>query len=237
MRRMLSIALGLLALAPAALGGGQEAGQGRARDLYTRYDGGAGAQQGRPGVKVSIRLKRDGRERWAAADEKFYAGDRIKLVLDTNFAGYVAVINTGSTGRQTLLYPQADDAVFPADGAVLPPAADKWIVFDDNAGEERVSLVFSAKPMRLHAQRPAPPGGPARPPAGGQTSTGGLAAGQEAQDVLAELNSRALGRGRERSASRDMFTETVGTETYSVVSPAALSEPIGFEFKLRHARR
>lgn len=241
MKRILSIALSVLALtALNGPAGAQDARPSSARDMYTSFEHGAGAQQGRPGVKVSIRLRRDGRERSASADEKFYSGDAIKLVLDTNFAGYVAVINTGTTGRRTLLYPQADDAVFPADGAVLPPAEDKWIVFDNNAGEERMALIFSSQPMHLHAQRPTAQDDPApsRPPAPGHSSTGGgLTNEQDAQSVLAELNTRALSRGRERAASRDMFTETVGAETYSVASQAALSEPVGFEFKLRHAKR
>lgn len=240
MKRIVSIALSLLTLAQVLVGGvaAQNAQTGTARDMYTKYNNGAGSQQGRPGVKVSIRLKRDGKERWASADEKFYSGDWIKLVLDTNFAGYVAVINTGTTGKQTLLYPQADDAVFPADGAVLPPAQDKWIVFDNNAGEEKVALIFSNKPMKLHAQHASAPGGSASAQQQSEhASVGGMANNQEAQSALAELNSRALNRGRDRSASRDMFTETIGTETYSVASQAALSEPIGFAFTLRHGKR
>lgn len=237
MKRILSVALGLLALAawPAGLAAGQSSQAGAVRDLYTNHDGGAGAQQGGlPGVKVSIRLRRDGRERAASLDEQFYSGDYIKLVLDTNFAGYVAVFNTGPTGNRTLLYPQADDAVFPADGATLPPAEGKWMVFDTNAGDEKLTLIFSSKPLNLHAQRPPAPETTERPE---PASTGGMAGAEDAQSALNELNNRALRRGRDRSAGRDMFTETVGTETYSVASQAAVSEPIGFEFTLRHAKR
>ncbi|HEX7316279.1 MAG TPA: DUF4384 domain-containing protein [Pyrinomonadaceae bacterium] len=207
-----------------------------ARDLYTSYDGG---QQGRPGVKVSVRLRRDGQERRASVDEQFYNGDRIKLALETNFTGYVAVINVGPTGKKRLLYPEEDDAVFPASGATLPPADDKWIVFDDNAGEEKVVLIFSAGPLGLSAQRPDPP---AAPPVGSSQSPApgladGMANGQDAQSILSELNTRAINRGRDRAVSRDMFTETLGSETYTVASQAALSDPVGVEFTLRHGRR
>jgi uncharacterized protein DUF4384 len=208
-----------------------------ARDLYTSYDGG---QQGRPGVKVSVKLRRDGRERWASVDEQFYSGDRIKLALETNFNGYVGVINVGPTGTQRLLYPEADDAVFPAGGAtLLPPADDKWIVFDDNVGDEKVVLIFSSGPLGLSAQRPDPPAaqtaGASQPPAPGSSSP--LTDGQDAQSVLSELNTRAIKRGRDRAMSRDMFTETIGSETYTVASQAALSDPLGVEFTLSHGRR
>jgi hypothetical protein len=213
----------------------------KARDLYTNYDG---AQQGRPGVKVSIRLMRDGKERRASLDEEFYSGDRIKLSLETNFTGYVAVVNTGPTGHQTLLYPQADDAVFPAGGATLPPAEDKWIVFDDTTGDERLALIFSASPLQLHAQqagrRPStatPPQQTSQQQSGGDESAGGPAEGQDALSALAELNSRAITRGRDRAASRDMSTETIGADTYTVVSHDALTDPVGVEFVLRHAKR
>lgn len=239
MKRVLCVALSLLALAQFRAGGtaAQESHPATARDLYTGYSGGGGGQQGRPGVKVSIKLMRGGRERWVSPGEKFYSGDRIKLSLDTNFTGYVAVINTGPTGKKTLLYPQADDAVFPADGATLPPAEDKWIVFDNTTGEERVTLIFSTTPLGLHAGRPDPPSGPepAQQPESG--STGVLTNNQDAQSVLDELNTRSINRGRDRSASRDMITQTVGQDTYSVATQAALSEPIGFEFVLRHGRR
>ncbi len=238
MKRILSFALVLLALTQAASGPAAKGAQSRtARDLYTSYDGG---QHGRPGVKVSIKLRRDGQERLASVDEQFYSGDRIKLALETNFTGYVAVINTGPTGNKTLLYPQDDDAVFPAGGATLPPADDKWIVFDDNAGDEKVALIFSASPLRLSAQRPDAPtppttSGASQQPAPG--STGEITNDQDAQTILGELNSRALNRGKDRSASRDMFTETIGKETYTVASQAALSDPVGVEFTLRHSTR
>lgn len=238
MKRTLSFALVMLALTQALAAGliAKGAQSRTARDLYTSYDGG---QHGRPGVKVAIKLRRDGQERLASVDEQFYSGDHIKLALETNFTGYVAVINTGPTGSKTLLYPQDDDAVFPASGTTLPPADDKWIVFDDNAGDEKVALIFSASPLGLSAQRPEAPAPPtpgaSQQPALG--STGVLTNGQDAQTVLAELNSRAINRGKDRSVSRDMFTETIGAETYTVASQAALSDPIGVEFTLRHGRR
>ncbi len=242
MRRVVCVALVLLVLAVAgacvstALGSQSPT----VRDLYTSYDG---AQQGRPGVKVSVRLMRDGKERSASVGEQFYSGDRIKLSLDTNFTGYVAVVNTGPTGSQTLLYPQADDAVFPAgSGVTLPPAEDKWIVFDDNAGDERLALIFSANPLQLRAQqaehRPATATAPQTPQQqSGEQSEGGLSERHDALSAMAELNSRAITRGRDRAASRDMFTEAIGANTYTVVSQDALTDPVGVELVLRHAKR
>jgi len=240
MKKIIGVALSLLLLAqPLTLCVmAQQPQQDTAKDLYTKYGNSANNQQGRPGVKVSIRLKRDGRERWASINEKFYSGDYIKLVLDTNFSGYVVVINTGSTNKRALLYPQDDDAISPVNGAVLPPAKDKWIVFDNNPGEERLALIFSAKPIKVGLQHTnlteaAPPTQQQQ----GPTSTGGMTNNEDAQNVLAELNTRAITRGKDRTASRDMFTDTIGTETYSVASSVALSEPIGFEFILRHGKR
>ncbi len=236
MRRIAVLVLVVLALAGTGLPGARGSQSRTARDLYTSYDGG---QQGLPGVKVSVRLRRDGQERPASIGEQFYSGDRIKLALETNFNGYVAVVNIGPTGNKKLLYPEEEDAVFPAGGATLPPADDKWIVFDDNPGEEKVVLIFSAAPLRFGAQRPetqaAPP--PAPLPSPGLGSTGGMTNGQDAQSVLSELNTRAINRGRDKSVSRDLSTETIGAETYTVASPTAITDPVGIEFTLRHGKR
>ena len=120
----------------------------RARDLYIEYQN--NASQGLPGAKVRVLLNRNGQERYVTPNETFYSGDRIRLVFKTNFAGHVALLNLGSSGKINLLYPYkgASSAVV-ANGKneIQIPSRD-WIRFDERAGEEKISIIFSRNPLQ-----------------------------------------------------------------------------------------
>ena len=199
-----------------------------AKDMFTRYNDGNNSTAGYEGAKVSVLLKRGNQpEKIVSPNETFYSGDKIKLVFDINFSGYAAIVNTGPTGNETLLFPHLDrnsqvvsHRVSPNAGTQLPRGND-WIVFDDKTGSERVTVIFSKTPLlEIENYQEAVTGG----------SDGRIASESEADAVLAELNSKSLKRGK----SKDLSTQVDSTGTYSVVQNGLGNEPVAFTFYLKH---
>jgi hypothetical protein len=195
---------------------------GKARDLF--IEKARDETKGKSGVKVRILLKRGSdRERYVDPDETFYSGDKIKLAFDINFSGHIAMINIGSSGKLSLLYPYdgVDSAVEESDDEQLFPAQDNaWITFDDQPGSEKISIIFSTNPIK-DIQNVM------------EMSKGGISASIEAsaQSILVKLNSRSLSRAK----SRDLSIQTVDKEaTYVVAEQGLISQPTGFIITLNH---
>lgn len=200
-----------------------------ARNLYIERE--KKPTQGQPGAKVAIELNRGGKTSMVSPDYEFKSGDRIRLVLDINFKGYAALINEGTTGKKTLLYPYkgVSSEVFPS-GALKIPNTD-WIKFDNNKGVEKLVVIFSGKPIPELAQMfETPPSDTPTSP----TSTGGMANADEQAQILAELNSRSLDRSRKLKTSRDLSIESSTDGNYVVTNDSQLSDVIGFELFLKH---
>lgn len=237
-------ALFLALLLCAALAGTTAAQKKGARDLYIEGPGGSGMS----GAKVTVELKRNGRTSYVSPDYAFQSGDRIRLIFDLNFQGYVTILNVGSSGRTQLLYPYQG-----VSNRVSPNAATKipqndWIRFDNQPGTEQLTVIFSSAAIpevqqyeSLVAQEPTtsrpPSNGPVvtqpSAPAGGNVSTGGVATSDEAQQILAELNSRSLKRGR-AAKGRDLFIETGSDGAYCVANNSQITQPIAFTINLAH---
>lgn len=202
----------------------------QARDLYLSYGQGQGSGQaaGRPGTKITIERMRDGRVSYVSPDTTFYSGDRIKFHFTTNFSGYVAILQEGSTGRRSILFPYrgADNRVAPRRDNVIPGTRDDWITFDRNQGTEKLTFIMSKNPLaelgRLSAVLGPQPGGGGS--TGGQVTPGSA----EEQQILNELNSRAL------DASRDLTIQTVGNSAYAVAAGQNIGAPVGFTLRLAH---
>jgi hypothetical protein len=204
----------------------------KARDLFVERE--KDPAQGQPGIKVAIELNRGGKTSMVAPDYEFMSGDRIRLVLDINFQGYVALINEGTSGKKSLLYPYkgVSNEVFP-NGALKIPNTD-WIKFDDQAGTEKLVVIFSNKPIPELSQMEGTTGD-----GGGQTetttgSTGGMATADEQAQILEELNSRSLKRGKALKNGRDLTIESGSDGTYAVAESSTLNDVIGFELLLKH---
>ncbi len=124
------------------------------------------------GVRYWVELvEPSGQQRRVTADHVFRAGDRIRLNVQSNRDGALSLVNIGSTGRVTPLFPAARDE---AAGAIranqvyqVPPHG--YLRFDHNPGEEILLLVLS----------PASAGGaaPMGLPGGSLPAAGGLPGG------------------------------------------------------------
>lgn len=105
-------------------------------------------KKGRPGAKVIIERMRDGKLAFVSPNSKFRSGDKIRLRFATNFDGYLKILNVGSSGKVSLLFPYegADDRIQPTKDFQVPKSGD-WIVFDDTPGTEVMTVVMSKKPF------------------------------------------------------------------------------------------
>jgi Domain of unknown function (DUF4384) len=80
----------------------------------------------------------------------FRSGDRIRFHVKTNVPGYLYVVNQGSSGRDTMLFPYVGmpDRLNRIEGQkehAIPPRG--WIMFDNQPGEE--VLLFAISPSSL----------------------------------------------------------------------------------------
>ncbi len=84
------------------------------------------------------------------AEFMFRSGDRIRLLVQTNIDGFLYVINRGSTGRYTLLFPQPSmeasaHRVKARTEYAIPH--NGWIRFDEVPGEEGVVFLVTLEPL------------------------------------------------------------------------------------------
>lgn len=103
---------------------------------------------GLPGTKITIELNRRGNLSFVRPSYKFRSGDKIRLRLQTNFEGYISLLNVGSNGEVGFLYPYegADNRIFPSKDVQIP-ASDAWIVFDEKTGTENLTVIMSKAPL------------------------------------------------------------------------------------------
>ncbi len=101
------------------------------------------------GLKYTI-LKKSGDDMSdVPPDTTFHAGDRIQFRVQTNGAGYLYIISQGSSGTWKPIFPSAeveegDNHVDGLRDYTMPPGSR--MVFDEQAGVERIFIVFSRGP-------------------------------------------------------------------------------------------
>ena len=102
------------------------------------------------GLRYSI-LKRQADSQTAEvdADSTFHAGDRIRLAVEANADGYLYVVNRGSSGTWKILFPAAevqngDNRIHKRAKYEIP--SGYTFTFDEQAGEEKLFIVFSRQP-------------------------------------------------------------------------------------------
>lgn len=90
-------------------------------------------------------------------DHVFTKGDRVRVLLETNADGYLYIFNTTNDGPATLIYPDADldeagnylqaHVPFEIPTSLATEERLRWFAFDENAGTERLFLVFTREPL------------------------------------------------------------------------------------------
>ena len=128
------------------------------------------------GVRYSVLQLTEGRLSAVEPDRTFRAGDRIKLQVEFNDAGFLYIIHRGSSGIWKLLFPSpeiagGDNRVERGKAYEIP--SGYVFTFDEQPGEEKIFLVFSRQPEAdlekliygLSQGAPSAPAQPQEPPA------------------------------------------------------------------------
>jgi hypothetical protein len=108
-----------------------------------------GSQEPWLGIAYWVEWQRPGAAPTRIADPSrfvFRSGDRIRFHVKTNLPGYLYVVNRGSSGQDTMLFPHAGmlDRLNRVEGHkeyAIPPRG--WIMFDNQPGEEVVFFAVS----------------------------------------------------------------------------------------------
>jgi hypothetical protein len=130
------------------------------------------------GVRLSIlKVAPSGQATEVPPDTSFQPGDRVRLNIQVSTGGYLFIINRGSSGTWTQLFPSpelpnASNAVVPGTTYAVPP--DRNFVIGDPPGEEKLFVIVSRTPeldvqamtmdlSRRGAAGPVPRSAPAAP--------------------------------------------------------------------------
>jgi hypothetical protein len=77
----------------------------------------------------------------------FRSGERIRLHFRSNAEGQIALLQLGSSGNSSFLFPDAEkgltDTSLGADQDRILPDASSWFTFDNHPGTERLLAVFA----------------------------------------------------------------------------------------------
>ncbi len=110
------------------------------------------AYTGKPlGLRYSILRNNGGDDyREAAPDTVFHSGDRIRVAVEVNDAGYLYIAMKGASGTWKILFPTAEVAggnnrVESGQQYTIPSAPGRF-AFDQQPGEEQLFIVLSRRP-------------------------------------------------------------------------------------------
>jgi hypothetical protein len=165
------------------------------------------------GVRYSIlQRKAGGAFEEVAPDSVFRSGDRIRLNVEVNDAGYLYIVHRGSSGTWKLMFPSADTAggtnrVDKGRNYLLPPGSN--FTFVGEPGEEKLFLVLSRQPEpdletlidSLQGAKATPAAAPAAPPRQ-----------QQMQLASVRLPSDDMIARYRNLHSRDLITEKINEE-------------------------
>ena len=112
--------------------------------------GKAPAQPGRLALGYTLFLDATEGPKRVKPERIFHSGDRLRLLVELNRDGFLYVLHQEEDGSSTLLYPDArieDGENRVAAHALCEVPAGAWFVFDEQPGDERLTLVVSEKPL------------------------------------------------------------------------------------------
>lgn len=102
------------------------------------------------GVKCRVQLIRDGNIAEVDPASVFHSGDRIRLLIEPNVDGYLYILQRGSSGLDSVLFPQAEinngrNEVLRGRLYAIPSSGT--FRFDDRPGEEVIKVILSRTPL------------------------------------------------------------------------------------------
>lgn len=164
------------------------------------------------GMRYTILKRTNGEMVEVAPDTVFHAGDRIQFNVETNGPGYLYIVSQGSSGNWRPMFPSAEveDGSNRIEGFrayTMPPKSR--LVFDEQAGTEKIFIVFARQPEPnlestiYSLKEPAPSKEPAKPKGPDD---------KPKQLLVASIDNGTVGHLRE-TYSRDLIIERVDEST------------------------
>ena len=205
------------------------------------------ALQAQDPQRVRLTVEREEGSAWKQANPAlvFNSGDHVRFKVSANFAGYLYVMNHGTTGNYELLFPRSDtgsDNRIEASKDYIVPASQGWFKVSGPAGQDVVYMLVSPveltreyKPLPPPPPRPEPPGS-LRP----RCDDSILKARGECIDDSAGVHPVKPGEvlpsnlsGVAGATPRELlFMQDKGASVLS--SPAPLAGPVIYELRLAH---
>jgi hypothetical protein len=179
------------------------------------------------GLKYTV-LKLSGDGMTAAAPSSiFHAGDKIQFSIETNSTGYLYIISQGSSGTWKPIFPSAEieggNNRVEAFHTYTFPSGYRY-VFDQQAGDEKVFIIFSRDPKPDFEQLVYSLQGKAKPVS--QPAPGAQPAPTQPTHVLrASIDDSAVNRLHQTYA-RDLVIERVGDDAHPSADSASQEKAV-----------
>jgi hypothetical protein len=186
--------------------------------------------------RIRVTVEREEKAQWTAvnAAHVFEAGDKLRFRFSASIAGYLYVMNQGTSGTYELLFPRSDtggDNRVEAGKDYIVPASQGWFKVSGPAGQDVVSWLVS--PVDLGKQyRPLPP-----PPEPGAVLPSSLRPRCDDTILKARGDCIDTSAGVKPVQPRElMFMQdnNRGKESVVLSSPAPQSGPVVYELRLAH---
>jgi hypothetical protein len=104
------------------------------------------------GLRCALVKVTDGLESEVNPTAAFHSGDMVRVKVEGNRDGYLYVIARGSSGNWKPLFPAPDinggDNHVAAHANYALPSSTQAFTFDDQPGEEKLFIIYSAEPIR-----------------------------------------------------------------------------------------
>ena len=163
------------------------------------------------GLRLTILKRTDSGMSEVPTNTVFHAGDAIQLTVQTNYPGYLYIVNQGSSGAWKPMFPapEFDGGNNHVDGYNTYTFPPRRMIFDEHKGAEKIFVIFSREratdfesliySLQGGQEKPKPTATP-EPPR------------QRPEVVMASVDNSAIGRFR-NTYSRDLIVEPVTPET------------------------
>jgi hypothetical protein len=113
-------------------------------------------QQGGGSIVIHLEQKRAEKIQAVRADHVFDPGDVVRFRITSGFDGYLYVVDQGSSGTFTALFPAAgttrDNVIRKATNVLVPSVEDGWFQVEGPPGFDVVYFLVSSTPLDLTAE-------------------------------------------------------------------------------------
>lgn len=144
MKPIRHIAFSLCCLLPLALTAAAQSEE-QVRDVQKVYKTGQ-----IPGLEVTVYLQQEnGSLTPVEPQRKFHQGEKVKVRIESNFRGYLYIVNHGASGIKRLIFPdrQESNRIQPGTAYLLPSTYE--LAFDEKAGFETLQVIVSPQRLRV----------------------------------------------------------------------------------------